>query len=268
MFPDFSWFIRAVRILPIVAGAALAGGVIGGVSVFAIDSALTPPSHRDVLAKAEPSANPIRTVGGSAPDASAGMSAGPPVQAQPAPVQPQTPAPASAPAQPIAPVQAQTAAPAAAPATPPALASQQAAWPDALSRGHAAAAPEAVAATPQSTPPQAKETQQAKETTPDSANGPLATSQASKPAPLVKKRVIDERADDSSDFNTPHPHTISGIRNQPTRHIIVQHQRPDDADDDSDADDTVHVLPPQPPPRPLFWGGGVFGGGDRDDDGN
>ena len=40
-YPDFSWFVRAVKILPIVAAAALAGGVIGGFSVIAVDKALT-----------------------------------------------------------------------------------------------------------------------------------------------------------------------------------------------------------------------------------
>jgi hypothetical protein len=124
--------------------------VIGGISVFAIDSALTAPPHRAALAKAEPPANasnPIRTVGGSVPDPAVGMSAGPPAQAQPAPAQPQAPAQPTAPvqaqsaqpqptapaqAQPIAPTQ-QTASPAVAPVTlapvtPTASVSQQA-WP-------------------------------------------------------------------------------------------------------------------------------------------
>ena len=39
-YPDLSWLIRAVRILPVVAVAASVGGVIGGFTVFAIDSAL------------------------------------------------------------------------------------------------------------------------------------------------------------------------------------------------------------------------------------
>jgi len=139
---------------------------------------------------------------------------------------------------------------------------------DALSRGHQASAPDAVAVTPQSTPPQTTLAPQAKETKPASATGPVATSQENKPGPPAKKRVIDGRADDAPDSNAPHPHTVTGIRNQPIRHVVVQRQRPDDADDDDDADETVRILPPQPPPRPLFWGGGVFGGGDRDDDDN
>ena len=38
-YPDLSWLIRAVRVLPVVAVAALVGGIIGGFTVFAIDSA-------------------------------------------------------------------------------------------------------------------------------------------------------------------------------------------------------------------------------------
>ena len=45
-YPDFRWFFRTLRVLPVVAVAALAGGIIGGFSVFAIDLALTaPPNH-------------------------------------------------------------------------------------------------------------------------------------------------------------------------------------------------------------------------------
>lgn len=45
-YPDFRWFLRTLRVVPVVAVAALAGGIIGGFSVFAIDVALTaPPNH-------------------------------------------------------------------------------------------------------------------------------------------------------------------------------------------------------------------------------
>lgn len=45
-YPDFRWFFRTVRVLPVVAIAALAGGAIGGFSIFAINLALTaPPNH-------------------------------------------------------------------------------------------------------------------------------------------------------------------------------------------------------------------------------
>ena len=45
-YPDFRRLLRPLRALPIVAVAALVGGIIGGISVFALDLALTtPPSH-------------------------------------------------------------------------------------------------------------------------------------------------------------------------------------------------------------------------------
>ncbi len=40
-YSDVSWFFRALRVVPVIAGAALLGGMIGGFAVFAIDSALT-----------------------------------------------------------------------------------------------------------------------------------------------------------------------------------------------------------------------------------
>ena len=33
---DLSWFLRAARVLPVIAGAALLGGMVGGFAVFAI----------------------------------------------------------------------------------------------------------------------------------------------------------------------------------------------------------------------------------------
>ena len=39
-YPDFRWFFRSLRVLPIVAIAALVGGIIGGFSVFALDLGL------------------------------------------------------------------------------------------------------------------------------------------------------------------------------------------------------------------------------------
>lgn len=45
-YPNFGWFLRTLRAFPVVAVAALAGGIIGGFSVFAIDLAVTaPPNH-------------------------------------------------------------------------------------------------------------------------------------------------------------------------------------------------------------------------------
>jgi hypothetical protein len=46
-YPDSGWFIRTLRIFPVVAIAACAGGAIGGYIVFAIDGALAPPPSAD-----------------------------------------------------------------------------------------------------------------------------------------------------------------------------------------------------------------------------
>jgi hypothetical protein len=109
-YSDVNWFVRALRIVPVIAGAALVGGMIGGFAMFAIDSALNwePAQRLDVRAddqanaQASTQANtteqratrPVRIVGGAIPDPSAGMSApvpAPPQQHAPAPAQPQIP---------------------------------------------------------------------------------------------------------------------------------------------------------------------------------
>src|SRR5215471_7307392 len=47
-YSDVNWFVRATRVAPVNAGAALVGGMIGGFAMFAIDSALTwEPSTRE-----------------------------------------------------------------------------------------------------------------------------------------------------------------------------------------------------------------------------
>src|ERR1700749_3535043 len=77
---DFRWFLRTVRVLPVVAVAALAGGVIGGFSIFAINLSLTAPPNRGVPPEpgsklagatarnaAVPSPTPIRTFDAALP---------------------------------------------------------------------------------------------------------------------------------------------------------------------------------------------------------
>jgi hypothetical protein len=88
-YPDLSWLIRAVRVLPVVAVAATVGGIIGGFTIFAIDSALTwqprPEFRADSQAAAigeQQGTRPVRIVGGAIPDPSAGMSAPPPAPQQ------------------------------------------------------------------------------------------------------------------------------------------------------------------------------------------
>jgi hypothetical protein len=93
-YSDVNWFVRAVRVVPVIAGAALLGGMIGGFAMFAIDSALTwqpssePASQPQTRAENAASAETVQTnkqvriVGGAIPDPSAGMSGPPPVQQQ------------------------------------------------------------------------------------------------------------------------------------------------------------------------------------------
>ena len=52
-YPDVSFFVRAVHVLPVIAVAAAVGGIIGGFTVYAVDSALTwpqPSSQRPTCA--------------------------------------------------------------------------------------------------------------------------------------------------------------------------------------------------------------------------
>src|SRR5262249_41533969 len=86
-YPGVSFFIRAVRVLPVIAIAAAVGRIIGGFTVYAVDSALTwpqPSSQRlDVRADnqsgsqssaaVEQQKGPVRIVGGAIPDPSAGV---------------------------------------------------------------------------------------------------------------------------------------------------------------------------------------------------
>jgi hypothetical protein len=166
-FPDFSWFVRAMR-LPIVACAVLAGGVIGGVSVYAIDSALAPLPMRSADATSQPSPpvaqpqamntgarqkapNAVRIIDDSGAHSTIGAAAAPPqpnVSNQAAQMQP--------------------------PAT----------WPDALSRSHGPAA-DSASVTPSATPPM-----------PAAPVVPVAP---------AKQRVVTSRPSQSAaaDFNSP-----------------------------------------------------------------
>ena len=162
-YPDVNWFLRATRVAPVIAGAALVGGMIGGFAIFAVDSALTwePVSQPRPDARADSAASvvdqhatkPVRIVGGAIPDPSAGMSGPPPApQRNSAPAQAQvspqllTPKPLG----PASQLQPQTATTQAATTTQP----PQTRWPDALSRAHPNAA-NATSAREQASPPPA-----------------------------------------------------------------------------------------------------------------
>ena len=157
-YPDLGWLIRAVRVLPVVAVAATVGGIIGGFTIFAIDSALTwqprPEFRADSQAASgeQQGTRPVRIVGGAIPDPSAGMSAPPPAQPRAASAPPQVPAQMPAQlltAKPLGAVQPLTQTKTQAQTPPTAAQSvsnqtlitaatqqQSTRWPDALSRAH------------------------------------------------------------------------------------------------------------------------------------
>ena len=189
-YPDFRWLLRPLRALPIVAIAALVGGMIGGFSVFALDLALTAsPSHDARAEVGKINAEKAANVAATAP--AAGTSA-PPVPDQTAadttpptpviapPQNPQSPAQGQTPAQALTQSQAQTAPQIA--VTPP-LSAQQATWPDALSREHSTAptttAPATAAApTNTATAPQ------------PAASQPAPTNTASTPRPAASQPAM------------------------------------------------------------------------------
>jgi hypothetical protein len=72
-YPDLGLFVRAARILPVIAIAAFAGGVVGGLVVFAINGALAPPPRPDLTinshaAVAAAPAKPATLGGGTTPN--------------------------------------------------------------------------------------------------------------------------------------------------------------------------------------------------------
>jgi hypothetical protein len=97
-YPDLGLFVRAARILPLVGIAAFAGGVVGGLVVFAINGALAPPrpdlsidSHAadSHAAVAVGSGKPVTILGGTAPNPATTQP--PPAAPGPTQVQSQTP---------------------------------------------------------------------------------------------------------------------------------------------------------------------------------
>ena len=292
-YPDFRWFFRSLRVLPVIAIAALVGGIIGGFSVFALDLALTTPPNHEVGAevgkingeKASESAAAAPAAGTSAPPVpQEAASNAPPPRSIAAP----QPAPQS---------QAQTAPPIA--VTPP-LSPQQTTWPDALSREHESAPDTAASAT---SPPAAPEppaavatpaaAQQAPLTqtarVPDLASAPPAKTEiARKPVPLKRrvatKKIAEPAASDSEEAatRTGRPVYDSYGRSDDAssadararyeysnRRYSVRHERAADdhersSDGDQSDDSSDNAMPPQPAPPPLLFG--LFGGGDRYDD--
>ncbi len=152
-YPGFGWSVgpdRTTRTVTAVAAAGLIGTVIGGFSAFGVFNALSPPPRQETAAAPVASA---RTVYGTVPDPSVGITAGPPVEAPAAAAQPAQPqisppqlqqsARSAPPPQQAAPAQASALPPGQgqSPQTPPAQGAApvqvpQKSWPDALSRAH------------------------------------------------------------------------------------------------------------------------------------
>jgi hypothetical protein len=297
-YPDFRWFFRSLRALPVFAIAALVGGIIGGFSVFALDLALTTPLNHEVGAEVG-KINGDKASESAAAAPAAGTSA-PPVPQEAASNAP----PGIAAPQPVPQSQAQTAPPIA--VTPP-LSPQQTTWPDALSREHESApdiaatatSPPTAAAAAMSVPPPARSLQAPATQTarvPDTAAEPPApaseptakTEIARKPVPTKRRVAIKQNVNPASDggvasTGTGRPVYDSYGRSDEassadararyeysSRRYGVRHQRAADNYDrssDGDADQSDRsdsAMPPQPAPPPLLFG--LFGGGDRYDD--
>jgi hypothetical protein len=135
-YPDLGLFVRAARVLP-VAIAALAGGVVGGFVVFAINGTLAPHPRSDLSTNSHASVaatpgKPVTIVGGTAPNPATTQ----PLLAPAAPVQTpiqkptQTPTPAQTPIQTPVAVSVSTTA-----QTAPQDEPRPTRWPNALMRG-------------------------------------------------------------------------------------------------------------------------------------
>lgn len=249
-YPDFRWFFRTVRVLPVIAIAALAGGMIGGFSVFAIDLALRSPPNGDVHADIgkkgvgkinEVKANgtvPMRTFDAAGFTPAGGTSA------------PPTPAPANSTAQPQAAGIARPS-PAAVPQGAPQIAvtpppsAQQKVWPDALSRAHQVVPNrgETPTAKPEMAPaaPPATVTQAAR----DHAVAPAPASSgrdAEKPAPAKRRVAIKHRPQAAPSENTAE---TSSRFSRP----VYDHYGRDDQRAASDDEDSAGTSYEAAPPR-------------------
>lgn len=204
-YPDFRWFFRSLRALPIVAIAALVGGIIGGFSVFAVDLALTaPPSHdggaevgKINREKASDHAGAVAAAGTSAPAAPEQAAANKAADAAPSSVAPPQPEPQSQPSQ-SQPPQSQIAVmppgptpqsqPRASPqiAVTPPLPPRQTTWPDALSRERKSTPDTAPSVAPPPPPQQAAATTQP----PATASQPATRSEFATRKPIPAKRQV------------------------------------------------------------------------------
>jgi hypothetical protein len=192
-YPDFSWSVRVVRMLVVVAVAALSGAVIGGASVYLISDALSPPPPSHAPSRADTNTGNAIVLNATPPAQSKTQPAPGVPNAQDRPIRmidpafpPPTPSAAAAPATATAepPVGSSAASTQNAPAESAQIAAQPAApapsqpqpksWPDALSRAH----PDTAAAPETDTQP-AVPAPRAAESGPDDGNNNLPAARAS-----------------------------------------------------------------------------------------
>lgn len=301
-FPRVHWFVRTVRVLPVVAAAALGGGVIGGFAVLAIDLALTSPSPQAAqTARANETAartpQPIRTIDPANQEAAVPAMTAPSVVAAPAAG---TPAAATPPMTAAASPNLTPATPAAPQSdAPPAAATLQAkGWPDALSRQHAEQAPKLDGAAAVPPPAATAAAPIAQDAPPQEAAHQAVAHQAGVRGESVKKRVAKTPRPQPANEVAKTPRSAnenaSLAEHGPRRVYDYYEQRAGDRDEDGgnvrvevqqrhagygkansparvivrrQQDDSEDESEAAPRPRPFFFGlfgGGPYGGDDDD----
>jgi hypothetical protein len=256
-YPDLSVFVRVARILPAIAIAAFAGGVVGGFVVYAINGVLAPQPRPDLstnghAAVAAPG-KPATIVGATTPPAATTQP--PPAAAAPVQTPTQIPPAVSAVAatgQASAQITPQTTS-----QTTLQDAPRPTRWPNALMRGRKVITPLPPSATP--APSEAEEEKSA-QTDHKSSGAPAASTDddraaARRHAHAAKKRERDfssnagaRQAGDRA-YNRVYDYYNAGGR----RRVIIRGQRP-------------QWTQPEEAARPWsgqFWGGG--GGYYRDE---
>jgi hypothetical protein len=234
--------------MPVVAGALVAGGVIGGFSVFAVDKALAPSPPPDTTQVGAAPNKTVRVIGTPPPNAVAAASSLAPAQPQthsaPPPQVASAPQPSPQPslAPQIVPAQQAASAPQAPPSPqvashdmPAAPAPTPKAWPDALSHAHPAGSPTDMS-TAATTPP------------------PQPTPVAAAPAQQATDKQVDSDAPPAKSRHRGAPSSFENANRIPPKspadrqRVVNVRPAPPDANDDDDAasDDEASVSHARP----------------------
>jgi hypothetical protein len=261
-YPDLGLFVRAARILPIVAIAAFAGGVVGGFVIFAINGTLA-PQRPDPGTNLDPTgratavsvpAKPVPIVGAPTPN---------PAVTQPPAAAPPLQAPTPAPATSVA-TTAQTAVATTA-QTAPQDAPRPTRWPNALMRGRKVITPLPPAVTPAAGDEEEKSAQTEHKSSGASASADEDHATARRHAHAAKKRdrqFSSAAARQESDRTYSRVYDYEGTADSDAngrgvespyfgsqhRRVIIRGQRPRWAQ-------PAEVAPPW---SGQFWGGGYY----------